>query len=122
GAACRTCETRLKRWSVEPTGVLATMSYYLVLNFDVHDPAEFAEYGRRAAATLPASAKVLVFDSEPRDLEGRSRERLVILEFESEAAALGWYHSSEYQAASERRRAATDGWVRAAPGFSVKRA
>ena len=95
------------------------MAHYVVLNFDVHDAARFAEYARQVPATRVPDMKVLVFDKDPRNLEGRSHERLVILEFENEQSALDWYHSSGYARIAGLRRASTIGWVRSVPQFDA---
>lgn len=97
------------------------MAFLVVMNFDIRDHEIFAEYAQGAGRTMPPDVKVLVFDDARYDLEGKSHERLVILEFESEEEALSWYRSKEYQTLAELRRASTDGWVRGAPKFQPKR-
>lgn len=100
------------------------MSYFLVLNFDIEDAVRFKQYQERtrAMASRPLGEsglppmKVVAFDTQPKDLEGHSRERLVILEFESEDAAMRWYNSPEYAAAKPFRQESTIGWVRGVPG------
>lgn len=94
------------------------MAYYVILSFDIDDSTEFQKYQRLAAPTLPAAVKVLAFDDERNDLEGKSHERLVILEFETEGAALEWYRSDAYQAAAQHRRASTRGWIRGVNQFA----
>lgn len=94
------------------------MAYYVVLNFDIEDASTFRSYEQLARTTLPSAAKVLLFDDERNDLEGQSRKRLVVLEFESQTAALEWYHSAPYQHALQYRQASTAGWVRGVAAFS----
>ncbi len=62
-------------------------------------------------------AKLLVADHEPNDIESKSGHTLVILEFESEEAAMQWYNSPEYQAIVNLRIDASEGWFRGAPQF-----
>jgi len=97
------------------------MAYYVVLNFDIEDAEAFREYERRVAGTLPSDVKVLIFDDEQNDWEGHSRCRLVLLEFESAAAASQWYASEGYQQAAPYRRASTAGWVRGVVPFGKAR-
>jgi uncharacterized protein (DUF1330 family) len=94
------------------------MTHYVVLNFDIEDASTFRTYEQLARTAFPANAKVLIFDDEQNDLESQSRKRLVLLEFESEAAALDWYHSDSYREAARYRRASTSGWVRSVAAFS----
>jgi uncharacterized protein (DUF1330 family) len=51
-------------------------------------------------------ARFLVRGGQFQGVEGTPRQRHVIIEFESYEKALECYHSPEYQAASEYRRAA----------------
>lgn len=94
------------------------MAYYVVLNFDIDDPTKFREYEQQVGATLSPEMKVLIFDREANDLEGSSRQRLVVLEFETEAGAMRWYRSPAYQHVSLLRKASSTGWVRGAPQYS----
>ena len=94
------------------------MSYYLVVNFDVTDQKMYKQYRSVVDPTLTKyGAKILVLDHAPNDIEGESRHTLVVLEFESEEAAMRWYNSPEYQAVVRLRLDATEGWMRGAPQF-----
>ena len=94
------------------------MPYYLVLNFDVTDQEMYEQYRSGVGPTLMKyGAKILVVDRAPNDIEEGSRHTLVILEFESEEAAMRWYNSPEYQAIVKLRIDATEGWIRGAPQF-----
>jgi uncharacterized protein (DUF1330 family) len=92
--------------------------YYVILNFDIEDSSVFRHYERLVGPTLPSAVKVLIFDDERNDLEGQSHQRLVMLEFETQAAALQWYRSDAYQEAARHRQASTSGWVRGVAQFS----
>jgi uncharacterized protein (DUF1330 family) len=91
------------------------MAYLLILNYDVIDQATFAEYAKRASATLPPDMKVLVYDQKPHDLEGSSRQNITIAEFPSQEAALRWYESEPYREARKFRLESTTGWLRGVP-------
>ena len=94
------------------------MSYYLVLNYDVHDAETFEKYVPAAMPSIIShGVKVLAADREPNDVEGQSKQSLVLLEFESKEAAERWYHSPEYQEAAKLRKDSTEGWARWVPPF-----
>ncbi|NEX94455.1 DUF1330 domain-containing protein [Caulobacter sp. 17J65-9] len=70
-------------------------------------------YGRYLAAFGAVFARfegeVLVADKRPQVLEGEwSHDKVVLLKFPDEAAALRFRESDEYQAISEDRRAGAD--------------
>lgn len=84
------------------------MSVYFIVQEEIHDPEGIAAYGK-AARGAPMSGKALVVDDALTPLEGEWHGgRLVIIEFEDEAAFREWYDSPEYQAALPIRLAATD--------------
>ncbi len=94
------------------------MSYYFVVNYDVSDQEKYDRYVAGAVPTLEQyGGEILVVDHEPNYLEGNSAHVLVVLEFESEAAAMKWYNSPEYQAIVNLRIDASEGWFRGAPKF-----
>jgi len=97
------------------------MSYYLVFNYDVTDPEMLRQYQQKAGKISPDQfgLKALVVDHEPQDIEGKSGQMMVILEFESEATAMAFYNSPEYQAIVDLRVNASKGWVRGAPQFVI---
>jgi uncharacterized protein (DUF1330 family) len=61
-----------------------------------------------AEALRKFRARILVRGGGFQVVEGDSRERHVIIEFESYKTALACYHSPEYQFASKFRKAAAD--------------
>ncbi len=79
---------------------------YVVCDIEVSDPEGYAEY--RALANLAGEkygATYLARGGATTVLEGDwDPSRLVLLEFEDEAAALRWWHSPEYEAAKAVRR------------------
>ena len=94
------------------------MAYYIVANYTVKNQEMYAEYLPGVSATLTQyGANIVAVDHTPNDLEGESGHTLVILEFESEDAAMTWYNSPEYQAVINLRIDASEGWMRGIPQF-----
>jgi uncharacterized protein (DUF1330 family) len=94
------------------------MSYYIVANFDVMDSEMYEKYKSLIGPLMSQpEIKVLASDWAPRDIEGGSRQALVILEFASEEVAMRWYDSPEYQAVIHLRIDATEGWLRGVPSL-----
>lgn len=86
------------------------MAAFIIANVNVTDPAGFATYRELVAPTVAdAGGRYRVRGGETRVLEGSwSPSRLVILEFESMAAAQAWYDSDAYAPAKAlRNRTAT---------------
>ena len=86
------------------------MSVYFVVQEKVTDPAGLEAYGKAAGPTMKGvRGRPVVVDNDVTAIEGDWHgSRLVILEFEDEAAFREWYDSPEYQAALPLRLAATD--------------
>jgi uncharacterized protein (DUF1330 family) len=86
------------------------MSAYLIVNYDVDDPALYGEYqaGAASALRLGSECKVVVFDPASQQVEGEGAgHQTVVLEFESIDKAREIYESGEYQAIVGTRHAAT---------------
>ena len=95
------------------------MSAYLIFNYEITNAEEYAAYPRAAMPTMAASgAEVLVADYESEAREGSPGKVTVVLRFDSRDAALGWYESSEYQAAMKLRTANSTGSVVLCEGFA----
>ncbi len=81
---------------------------YWIVHVDITDPEGYQAYIAADGPVFAAwGAKILVRGGQHRAVEGASRSRHVVIEFESYEAALACYHSPEYQAAAELRRAAS---------------
>jgi uncharacterized protein (DUF1330 family) len=82
-----------------------TMSAYVVVDIDVHNPEEYQEYIKLAPAAVAArGGKYLARAGRTEVLEGNwIPKRLVILEFESVEKAKAWLESPEYQPARQMR-------------------
>ena len=83
---------------------------YVLADIDVTDPDAYEDYKRLSTQAAELyGGRFLVRGGAVQRLEGdREPQRLVLLEFEDEAAARRWYDSPEYTAArAVRQRAAT---------------
>lgn len=78
---------------------------------EISDPAALQAYGQAAAPTLAGTGVVpRVVTTEAQTIEGDWKPvRVVVLEFPSREAALGWYNSPAYTEAKKQRLAATRG-------------
>jgi len=86
------------------------MSVYFVVQEKVTDEEGMAAYGKAAGPTFAGvRGKAIVVDNNVQEIEGEWHgSRLVILEFEDEAAFHEWYDSPAYQEAVKLRFAASD--------------
>jgi uncharacterized protein (DUF1330 family) len=75
------------------------MTAYCIVYEVVDDPAEFDRYRSQVLPTIEAHhGRFLVRGGEFSALEGDLEyDRVVVVEFPSRRAALGWYNSPEYQ-------------------------
>jgi uncharacterized protein (DUF1330 family) len=94
------------------------MPAYVVSRLTIHDRAAFGSYLAEAPRTVARfGGRYLFRGGEVTALEGSwDDERLVILEFETAAAARAWYQSAEYQRLRELRQGAADGVILLAGG------
>jgi uncharacterized protein (DUF1330 family) len=73
------------------------MAAYMIVSYDIVDADGFEGY---VPGVMPLLAKhgaeILVADSGAQVLEGEQRDMYVVLRFESEEAALGWYNDPDY--------------------------
>lgn len=78
---------------------------YWVASVDVNNPELYKEYVRgNAAAFRKYGAKFLVRGGEKEIMEGRLRDRMVVIEFKDYATAMACYRSAEYSAAMAYRK------------------
>jgi len=79
---------------------------YWLVRVDVTDPDNYPKYlAAGKVAYDKYGAKFLVRGGEHEVVEGASRSRHVVVEWESYARAVEVYHSPEYQAAAKLRQA-----------------
>lgn len=84
------------------------MSVYFIVQEEIHDEAAMAPYAEMARRA-PNNGKLVAIDDAPVVIEGDWHgKRVVIIEFEDEAAFHAWYDSPEYQEALKIRLGATD--------------
>jgi len=82
------------------------MSVYIIVNYDVVDPAGYADYVSRALPILlEHGGELLVANGETTPMEGEARSVHVVLRFASEEAALRWYSHPAYVAVKKIRLA-----------------
>ena len=86
------------------------MSVYFVVQEKVTDEEGMAAYNKAAGPTFAGvRGKPIIVDNEVQNIEGEWHgARLVVLEFEDEAAFREWYDSPAYQEAVQLRFAASD--------------
>ena len=86
------------------------MPVYLIAQLNIHDRATYAKYGSGFMEIFSRyGGRLLSVDEAPKVIEGEwGYTRTVLLEFPSEAQALSWYQSAEYQDLAQHRRAASE--------------
>ena len=73
------------------------MSAYIIVSYDVTDPAGYEPYVPGVVPLLQKhGAEILVADREAKGLESEARGVNVVLRFESEGAAMAWYNDPDY--------------------------
>jgi uncharacterized protein (DUF1330 family) len=91
------------------------MAAYVLLNIDVTNPEQYAEYVKVAGATVERyGGRYLVRGGKAGKLEGSLEpKRLVVLEFPSLERANAWWESPEYREpkAIRQRASITDGVI-----------
>ncbi len=86
------------------------MSAYLIVNYEVEDPATYGEYAKAAgpAMKIGTECQLIAFDPATNRIEGDDAGRqTVVLQFESKEKAKALYESGEYQAVIGKRLKAT---------------
>jgi uncharacterized protein (DUF1330 family) len=84
-------------------------AYVVVTRERTRDAEQMAEYKKLAPASFHQHPVIFrALHGRHEVLEGPALEEIIILEFPDYDAAAAWYHSPEYQAASEHRHQAGD--------------
>ncbi len=74
------------------------MAAYIIASYDIVDPEAYQAYVSGVVPLLQKhGAEVLVAERGAQPLEGQKRSVYVVLRFESEEAALGWYNDPAYK-------------------------
>lgn len=85
------------------------MSVYIIVSYDIKDPKVFEDYVPGVRPLLQKhGAEILVSDREAKTLEGRGRGVNVVLKFESEEAAMGFYNDPNYGPVKKIRQDSTE--------------
>ena len=86
------------------------MPAYLIVNYEVEDPALYGEYAKAAgpAMRIGSECQLVAFDPNSDRIEGSSSGRqTVVLKFESKEQAKKLYESGDYQAVIGKRLRST---------------
>jgi uncharacterized protein (DUF1330 family) len=86
---------------------------YVIAQLTISDRARYGKYARAFAGVLGKfGGQLLAADVAPRLLEGTwDREKVILIQFESEAAFTRWAESDDYRTISRDRVASTQGPV-----------
>ena len=95
------------------------MAHYAIGQVNVTNPQLMKEYAAKAGPTIGKhGGKVLIATADVTVKDGTwEPSRLVVIEFENEQAAEGWYDSPEYQELIGMRLDATEGGLVMVPGL-----
>lgn len=77
----------------------------------IHDPETYRKYTALTPVTLARyGGRFLTRGDAVRTVEGPEfKERLVLIEFPDQNAAMSWYNDADYQSAAQFRRLASTG-------------
>lgn len=85
------------------------MSAYIIASYDIVDPKGYEGYVPGVVPLLAKhKAEILVAAYDVEALEGQKRSVYVVLQFESEEAALGWYNDPAYEPVRKIRLGSCD--------------
>ena len=91
---------------------------YWIARVDVHDPQAYRAYlDANGAVFRQFGARFLVRGGQNELVEGRGRERNVVLEFPSYEQALACYRAPEYQPVKALRAAASEADILIIEGY-----
>ena len=85
--------------SIPAQGQTKSAPAYVLVELDIKDEAGFAEYGAQAPATITQHGGAVIINAVAETIEGAPPEgRVIVIRFDSVAAAKGWLESPEYTA------------------------
>lgn len=85
---------------------------YMIANYTINDRTVFASYMDAAGPLAPRfNGKVIIYDENPKVLEGSPQSVIAVAEFPSAAQTQIFYNSPEYTAARRFRIQSTQGSV-----------
>ncbi len=80
------------------------MTAYVIVSYDIADPEGYQGYVPGVVPLLQKhGARILAAEFDALSLEGEKRGVYVVLEFDSEQAALDWYNDPAYDAVRKIR-------------------
>ena len=96
------------------------MPAYVIVEIEIHDPAEYEEYKKLTPASIAAyDGKFVVRGAQTELLEGDwNPQRIVVLEFPSVQRAKEWWNSNEYATAKTIRQRTAKTKMLVVEGFS----
>lgn len=74
------------------------MTAYLIVNYDIVDPATYVSYQKQSRPIMSGGGRLLVLDAASVAKEGTPGAQTVVIEYPTKQAALAAYESDEYQA------------------------
>ena len=96
------------------------MPTYIVAQIDIRDRDRYSKYEAGFVEIfLKYRGRILSVDEDPQVLEGSwPFTRTVLIEFPSDADAVAWYESDEYQTLAEHRFASSEGNIAMLTGLA----
>ena len=80
------------------------MTAYIIASYDISDPSGYEGYVPGVLPLLEKhGAEILAAEYDAQCLEGEKRSVYVVLRFDSEEAALGWYNDPAYESVKKIR-------------------
>ena len=84
------------------------MSSYIIAIYDITDQTGYQQYLQGVGEVVARyDGELLVGDFDAKHLEGDKRDVYVVLRFDSEEKAMGWYNDPDYQPLKKIRLAST---------------
>ena len=85
------------------------MSVYVIAIYDIKDQESYRKYLHAVGGVVEKhNGDLMVADFDARHLEGDKRDVYVVLRFDSEEAAMGWYDDPAYKPLRDIRLSATE--------------
>lgn len=84
------------------------MAAYVIAIYDITDQDGYQQYLQGVGEVVARyEGELIVADFEAKHLEGDKRDVYVVLKFESEEKAMGWYNDPDYKPLRDIRLAST---------------
>lgn len=98
------------------------MPAYVIVEIEIHDPAEYDEYKKLTPISIASyDGRFVVRGAQSESLEGDwNPQRIVVLEFPSVERAKEWWNSEDYAVAKSIRHRTASTKMLVVEGFSAK--